>query len=71
MGTLPSAELLAKWNERECGLIEACKVNGVEKVPAVALPPNKQGAYVGQDLPEAVREKIYREGAVSPFGILC
>ncbi|KAK4701788.1 formamidase, partial [Phenoliferia sp. Uapishka_3] len=59
IGTAPSAELLKTWNEREQGLIDlhpGC-------VPAVALPPESIGAYVGQELPEDVRERIYREGA--------
>ncbi|KAL8293461.1 hypothetical protein RQP46_000162 [Phenoliferia psychrophenolica] len=59
IGTAPSAELLATWNTREQALIDqhpGC-------VPAVALPPEPIGAYVGQDLPDDVRERIYREGA--------
>lgn len=59
IGTAPSQELLDTWNKREQGLIDAhpgC-------CPAVALPPGVQGAYVGQDLPQSVRDKIYREGA--------
>ena len=59
IGTAPSAELLATWNKREQAVIDAhpgC-------VPAVALPPESVGAYVGQDLPDDVRKKIYAEGA--------
>lgn len=59
IGTMPSQELLNKWNKREGELIaanEGC-------CPEVALPPNANGAYVGQDLPDNVREKVYREGA--------
>ncbi|ORY77583.1 Acetamidase/Formamidase [Leucosporidium creatinivorum] len=59
IGTAPSAELLATWNEREQKVIDAhpgC-------VPAVALPPESVGAYVGQDLPDELRQKIYAEGA--------
>ncbi|VDB88408.1 unnamed protein product [Peniophora sp. CBMAI 1063] len=59
IGTAPSAELLATWNKREGELI--AKNEG--RVPAVAFPPEPIGAYVGQDLPEEVREKIAREGA--------
>ncbi|KAI0667921.1 Acetamidase/Formamidase [Trametes maxima] len=60
IGTAPSAELLATWNEREGGLIAAhgpC-------VPPVAFPPNAKGAYVGQDgISDETRAKIAKEGA--------
>jgi len=59
IGTAPSQELLDTWNKRERGLIAAHP--GV--VPDVAKPPEVAGAYVGQDLPDAVRKKIYEEGA--------
>ncbi|KAH9930082.1 Acetamidase/Formamidase [Fomitopsis serialis] len=59
IGTAPSAELLATWNQREAALVDAHP----GAVPAVALLPNKVGAYVGQDLPDDVRERIYTEGA--------
>ncbi|KAK0541555.1 hypothetical protein OC835_000023 [Tilletia horrida] len=59
LGTKPSPELLAKWNEREGALIKAHP----DAVPAVAYPPQAEGAYVGQDLPDDVRAKIYAEGA--------
>ncbi|GJE85647.1 acetamidase/formamidase family protein [Phanerochaete sordida] len=59
IGTAPSPELLATWNKREGELIAAHK----GAVPAVAFPPEPQGAYVGQDLPKNVLEKIYKEGA--------
>jgi formamidase len=59
IGTAPSAELLATWNKREGALIEA----HANAVPPVAYGPLVQGAYVGQDLPDDVRAKIYREGA--------
>ncbi|UZJ54463.1 hypothetical protein CBS101457_003783 [Exobasidium rhododendri] len=58
IGTMPSKELLETWNKREGGLI----AKHGDCVPAVALPPNPVGAYVGQDLPDDVRERIYREG---------
>lgn len=32
-------------------------------VPPVAFGPLVNGAYVGQDIPDDVREKVYREGA--------
>lgn len=60
IGTAPSQELLDTWNKRETGLIAAC---GEQNVPPVAYAPQTKGAYVGQDLSEDVREKIYREGA--------
>lgn len=63
MGTLPSKELLQTWNDRERGLIEAHKVNGKESVPPVALPPMAQGAYVGQEMDDELRQRIYAEGA--------
>ncbi|KAH9838647.1 Acetamidase/Formamidase [Rhodofomes roseus] len=59
IGTAPSAELLATWTERETGLVEA----NPGAVPPVALLPVEKGAYVGQDLAEDVRKKIYAEGA--------
>ncbi|OCH89618.1 Acetamidase/Formamidase [Obba rivulosa] len=59
IGTAPSAELLATWNQREGALIEA----NINSVPPVAFPPEPKGAYVGQDLPQAVLEKIAKEGA--------
>ncbi|KAF8071516.1 Acetamidase Formamidase [Lyophyllum atratum] len=60
VGTAPSAELLAKWNERETGLI----AQHVGAVPPVAYPPERKGVYVGQDgIAPEVREKIEREGA--------
>lgn len=59
IGTAPSAELLAKWNEREGALIAA----NANAIPPVAHGPNPKGAHIGQDLPSDVREKIAREGA--------
>jgi hypothetical protein len=59
IGTAPSAELLATWNKREGALIEA----HIDSVPPVAYGPLSTGAYVGQELPDDVRAKIYREGA--------
>lgn len=60
IGTQPSRELLDSWNKREGQLIaahEGC-------IPAVALPPNAVGAYVGQDgIDDATLEKIKSEGA--------
>lgn len=59
IGTAPSTELLQTWNTREQGLIDehpGC-------CPAVALPPEPIGAYVGQEMDEKLRKKIYKEGA--------
>ncbi|GAA6020374.1 hypothetical protein JCM11491_000329 [Sporobolomyces phaffii] len=59
IGTAPSQELLDEWNRRERKLIDAHP--GVS--PAVALPPEPKGTYVGQDLDAAVLDRIAREGA--------
>lgn len=59
IGTAPSAELLATWNEREGALIAAHATS----VPPVAFAPNPVGAHVGQDLDSKLREKIGLEGA--------
>lgn len=59
IGTMPSEELLTKWNTRERGLIAKHE----SSVPAVALPPEPQGVYIGQDIPEDVLKKIQDEGA--------
>jgi formamidase len=42
-GTAPSAELLARWNERERALI----ATDPDRVPALALPPNPHEALAG------------------------
>ncbi|TEB23279.1 Acetamidase/Formamidase [Coprinellus micaceus] len=60
IGTAPLHELLQTWNQRETGLI---KEVGEKPGPPVASPPEHKGAYVGQDLPDEVRERIHREGA--------
>lgn len=59
IGTMPSQALLDTWNKREGALIEK---HGSDCVPAVALPPEPKGAYIGQELKDAVRDKIHREG---------
>lgn len=59
IGTAPSHELLATWNKREGELIAA---HG-DAVPPVAYPPEPRGAYVGQDLPREVIDKVKKEGA--------
>lgn len=55
----PSQELLDEWNRREQALIDAHP----SASPAVALAPEPKNAYVGQDVPKEVMEKIAREGA--------
>ncbi|PCH42569.1 Acetamidase/Formamidase, partial [Wolfiporia cocos MD-104 SS10] len=59
IGTAPSAELLATWNKHEGELVAA----NPNAVPPVALLPNAACAYVRQNLPYDVREKVYRECA--------
>ncbi|KAG6836372.1 hypothetical protein H0H93_008733 [Arthromyces matolae] len=59
IGTAPSAELLARWNQRETGLI----AQHGDSVPPVAYPPEPRGVYIGQDLPEELKKKIAHEGA--------
>jgi len=59
IGTAPSQELLDTWNKREQKLID----EHPDVIQAVALPPLPKGAYVGQSVPEQVRDKIAREGA--------
>lgn len=59
IGTAPSQELLDEWNRREQGLIDA----NPGASPAVALPPEPKGAYVGQNLEDSVLDKIKREGS--------
>ncbi|GAA5882975.1 hypothetical protein JCM3774_002939 [Rhodotorula dairenensis] len=59
IGTAPSQELLDEWNRREQALIDA----NPGASPAVALAPEPKNAYVGQDLPKHVMDKIAREGA--------
>ncbi|KAG6877252.1 hypothetical protein C0992_010443 [Termitomyces sp. T32_za158] len=59
IGTAPSTELLAKWNERETGLVAKTP----DSVPPVAYLPDPQGVYIGQDISEELRDKIALEGA--------
>lgn len=59
IGTMPSEELLNTWNNRERGLI----AKHADAVPAVALPPEPKGVYIGQDLDEETLNKIKSEGA--------
>lgn len=59
IGTAPSPELLAEWTKREHGINEKYKNHGV----TCALMPLEKGAYVGQELPSEVEERIKRHGA--------
>ncbi|HEY8451844.1 MAG TPA: formamidase [Natronosporangium sp.] len=43
MGTAPSAELLAKWNQREAAL----RATNPDRVPPLALPPEPRDAILG------------------------
>ncbi|CAK4010672.1 Acetamidase Formamidase [Lecanosticta acicola] len=59
IGTAPSAELLQRWAEREGDLNQRYSCHGV----TCAQMPTEEGAYVGQDLPADVLQKIKSEGA--------
>jgi formamidase len=59
-GTAPSAELLARWNERERQLIS----QDPDRVPALALPPNEHEALAGAlERGSAEFDAVAREGA--------
>lgn len=62
IGTAPSAELLAKWVKREGAVAEAQKSTHGPGGVGVSLPL-VAGAYVGQDMDETLRRKIYAQGA--------
>jgi formamidase len=57
-GTAPSAELLARWNERERALI----ATDPDRVPPLALPPLEENTLAGT-LTGAELGKVAREGA--------
>ncbi|WVQ69097.1 uncharacterized protein L199_007310 [Kwoniella botswanensis] len=57
LGTAPSHEILQQWTKRESEL-EVATSGG-----AGCSLPKPRGAYVGQDLPDELRERICREGA--------
>jgi formamidase len=57
-GTAPSAELLARWNEREQALIDT----DPERVPPLALAPNENDALAGT-LTGSELQQVAREGA--------
>lgn len=58
MGTAPSAELLAKWNQREADLIAA----NPTRVPPLALPPLAEKAQL-TTLTGAEYDRVASEGA--------
>lgn len=60
LGTAPSHELLANWVERESSVFASQKRSHGHS--AIALPLSS-GAYVGQDVDEELRARIYAEGA--------
>ncbi|MGH3926601.1 MAG: formamidase, partial [Pseudonocardiaceae bacterium] len=57
-GTAPSAELLARWNEREQALIDT----DPDRVPPLALPPLEENTLAGTLTGDALA-KVAREGA--------
>jgi formamidase len=57
-GTAPSADLLARWNDRERALI----ATDPDRVPALALPPLERGVLGGTASGEAL-DRIGRDGA--------
>jgi formamidase len=58
LGTAPSAELLARWNDRERALIQT----DPNRVPALALPPLEQNSLAGTAT-GAQAQGIARDGA--------
>ncbi|GFZ51248.1 Formamide amidohydrolase [Saitozyma sp. JCM 24511] len=59
IGTAPSKELLAVWESRERGINERYVNHG----HICAIEPSSSGAFVGQDLPQDLMDKIRNEGA--------
>lgn len=59
VGTAPSAELLDAWTKREKALNHEFRAHGV----VCAHEPCETGAYVGQDLPSDLMQRIRSEGA--------
>ncbi|WVR04526.1 hypothetical protein IAU60_001530 [Kwoniella sp. DSM 27419] len=57
IGTAPSHELLAEWIRREGEL------NAQTSGSAGCSMPKTRGAYVGQELDDELRDRIYRDGA--------
>lgn len=59
MGTMPSAELLARWNRREADLI----ATNPRRVPPLAAPPTRKGALMGMLEGRSEAKKIAQEAA--------
>lgn len=60
IGTAPSRELLAEWVKRETSVSEAqTRTHGHSSIAF----PLTSGAYVGQELDDDLRARIYSEGA--------
>lgn len=59
IGTAPSAALLESWTEREKALNHRFRSHGA----VCANEPSKRGAYVGQELPSDLAQKIRLHGA--------
>lgn len=59
LGTAPSHDLLAKWRARESDLADRHKPVGFN----FAALPTEVGAYVGQEMDEGLRKRIYTDGA--------
>lgn len=60
LGCAPSAQLLARWNDREAELVSRCAHSHPGQV--VAQLPNETNAHAGMATGE-LRDKIAREGA--------
>ncbi|KAK9454865.1 Acetamidase/Formamidase [Dipodascopsis uninucleata] len=61
LGTMPSPELLAKWNEREGNL---SKYHAEINTPhIVARPPQEKGTYAGDSISSEAFAKVAAEGA--------
>ena len=60
LGCAPSKEVLAEWNQREAGLISACKTSMPDQI--VAQPPNVTNAHAGLADGD-VKERVAKEGA--------
>ena len=57
LGCAPSADILAKWNEREANLINTTSLKRI-----VAQPPEPQNVHAGT-ASEDVKAKVGKEGA--------
>ena len=67
VGVAPSAEMLAKWNERERALIATAP----DRVPPLGLPPLEHGTLPGTatgELAEAIAQAYSTEGTAPTSG---